>query len=218
MRVYSVFSSIQGESSRAGLPCTFVRLAGCSIGCSYCDTKNAADPSRGRHLDIARLLEEVRKKGNGLVEVTGGEPLEQGRTLDLLKSLCAEGYDVLLETSGAFSIENIDERVTVIMDQKCPSSGVVSKMVRGNLEKIKKRRKRGEVKFVIKNRTDFDFACDVCTGTDLIGNVEILFAPVWGELEPKRLAQWILDSKIEARLQIQLHKVLWPEGEEEKEI
>lgn len=218
MRVYSVFSSIQGESSRAGLPCTFIRLAGCSIGCSYCDTRSAADPSKGKHIEIEWMVGEVKREGNGLVEVTGGEPLEQENTRDLLERLCAEGYDVLLETSGACSIENIDERVTVIMDQKCPSSGVVNKMIPGNLEEIKKRKKRGEIKFVMQNRNDFDFACDVCTRDDLIGRVEILFAPVWGKLEPKRLAQWILNSGIDARLQIQLHKVIWPEGEEEKEL
>ncbi len=210
IQVYSIFSSIQGESSLAGRPCGFVRVTGCPLNCSYCDTRAACE-SPGRTMKIEEVLQEVSALNMRLVEVTGGEPLAQDESVHLLKALCNAGYDVMLETSGAFSIELIDPRVRVVMDVKCPDSGMADRMFQQNLEFLVP--SRHEVKFVVSSKDDFNWAVELCRKKKLSRKAELLVSPVLGVVEPRDLAKWMLSTHVPFRLQLQLHKVIWS-GEE----
>lgn len=213
LKVYSVFSSIQGEASCAGLPCTFVRLAGCPLACSYCDTRYACE-SEGREAHVREIVESVGKFRPKLVEVTGGEPLFQEETPELLRALCDAGFQVLLETCGAFPVDHIDPRVRVILDVKCPSSGMADRMLYDSLERLSG--DRHEVKFVVGSRTDFEWAVDLCRMNDLHTKVEVFVSPVDGEVQLADLADWVVSADIPLKLQIQLHKVIWPKDDEER--
>ncbi len=212
LQVYAIFSSIQGESTRSGLPTTFIRLAGCPLNCSYCDTRLACEAT-GDSMTVDDVVEKVAQHGRRLVEVTGGEPLAQKSALPLMTALADKGFDVMLETSGAFSIANVDPRVRVIMDVKTPGSQMRDKMDMSNLDLLDSN--RHELKFVITSRDDFDWASVLIRTRKLAGTCELLFSPASGLLKGEELAKWILDANLPVRLQLQVHKILWP-GEENK--
>jgi 7-carboxy-7-deazaguanine synthase len=202
--VNEIFYSIQGESSRAGLPCVFIRLTGCNLRCTYCDTAYAFD--EGQNLSLDEILSAVRRHGCRLVEVTGGEPLMQEGVYDLMARLCDEGYETLLETGGSLDIGRVDPRVTRIVDFKCPSSGMAKKNLWENVRYLND---CDEVKFVIGNREDFDWSLARIREHDLERRGRILMSVVFGELAPMELAGWILESGVGARMQLQMHKYIW---------
>ncbi len=203
--VSEIFLSIQGEGSRAGWPCSFVRLAGCDVGCTWCDTLYAH--SGGVPMEQAQVLEQIGKQGTLMVEVTGGEPLCQEGARPLLEALCDAGYEVLIETSGTMDMTDLDERVVRIMDVKGPSSGVVDKMYWENLKHL---RPEDEIKFPIADRQDYDFAKDVMKRYDLNRQCTVLMGVVAPRLALAELVKWILDDHLLVRLNVQLHKVIWP--------
>jgi len=206
MQVSEVFYSIQGESSFAGYPCAFIRLAGCNLRCSYCDSLYALDG--GREMSIPEILRAVDAFPTRLALVTGGEPMLQATVHELFRELLGRGYTVLLETGGQVSLSDVDARVHKIMDFKCPSSGMESHNDYGNVEYLTR---DDEVKFVIGDRRDFDWACDIVRRYDLPSRVgTILFAPVYGKMPYEDLAGWILSGGLAVRVQLQLHKIIWP--------
>lgn len=213
VRVFRIFASIQGESTAAGLPCSFVRLAGCPLRCAYCDTVDAREAS-GREMTAAQVVERVVELGHGLVEVTGGEPLHQEGTPSLLTALADAELEVMLETSGAFAIDEVDPRVRVVLDVKTPGSGMADRMRLENLERL--RPGRDEVKFVITSRADFDWAVALALETGIAGRLPLLVSPVPGAVEPADAAEWVLGSEAPLRLQLQLHKIIWSEGGEDR--
>ena len=204
LKVNEIYHSIQGESSKAGLPCVFIRLTYCNLRCSYCDTEYAF--YEGKEKSVDEIIKEVKKYGCKLLEVTGGEPLVQEESLDLMKKLCDEGFDVMLETGGSLPIENVDKRVLIVMDLKCPSSKMEKKNLYENIEHLKP---ADEVKFVIGNREDYDWTKEVIAKYDLRNKCKILFSVVFGELEPVTLVNWIIEDKLGVRFQLQLHKYIW---------
>ncbi|MEN6439534.1 MAG: radical SAM protein [Syntrophobacter sp.] len=207
LKINEIFHSIQGESSYAGLPCVFVRLAGCNLRCSYCDTRYAYDT--GADFDIPRIMEQVRSFGCGLVEVTGGEPLIQEEAPVLIRSLLDEGYEVLLETNGSLDISVVDNGCVRIVDIKCPSSGMADRNDMRNLERLSP---RDELKFVMGCREDYEFAAQrmrsMRPSAEAAG-IRINFSAVFGELSPRTLAEWILKDRLPVRLNVQLHKIIW---------
>jgi 7-carboxy-7-deazaguanine synthase len=206
-RVSEIFYSIQGEGTRAGMPCVFVRLQGCKLRCVWCDTPYALERRGGEVMTGEQILERVRSYGCRFVEFTGGEPLEQWGSFKLMQLLCQEGYTVAVETGGHVSIELLDERVIRIVDVKCPSSRMVRLNYWGNLELL---RAHDEVKFVIADRQDYEFARDVMERYRLPERVAaVLFSPAFGLLSPRQLAEWILQDRLPVRLQLQIHKYIW---------
>ena len=203
LRVTEIFHSIQGESSHAGRPCVFVRLAGCNLRCRWCDSEYTF--TGGEKSSIDDVIERVRSYGCNLVEVTGGEPLAQKEAFVLIERLCDDGFEVLIETSGSIDIEPVDRRAKIILDIKCPGSGEAAQNYWPNIEQL---REHDEIKFVIADRADYEWARGVITERGLAGRT-ILFSPVWGELELKPLAEWMLADRVPARLQTQLHKHIW---------
>lgn len=205
LTVFEIYASIQGESTHAGRPCTFVRLAACDLRCVWCDTPYAF--TGGTRMSIDDVVTEVDRLGVPLVELTGGEPMLQAEAPALMARLLDRGYTVLLETGGHRSLEHVPPAVIKIVDVKCPGSGEASKMHWPNLEGLAP---HDEVKFVITDRADFDYACDVVVRHHLESRVAaVLFSPVHGMLAPDELARWILDARIPVRLQIQSHKYIW---------
>ena len=202
--VNEIFHSIQGESSHAGFPCVFVRLTACNLRCTWCDTAYAF--YEGTPMTVAELLERVEAFRCKLVEVTGGEPLLQAGAFELMTALCDRGYDVLLETSGAVSIAPVDPRVRRIVDIKCPGSGMSDRNFWGNIAELKQ---TDELKFVLRDRADFDWAVARIRDLDLSARCPLIFSPVFGELEPVTLAGWILESRVPVRMQLQMHKYVW---------
>jgi len=206
LRVTEIFHSIQGESTHAGRPCTFVRLTGCPMRCTWCDSEYTF--SGGDHIAIDEVMERVRGFGCRLVEVTGGEPLAQREGFELVKRLCDQDYEVLIETGGFFSAAEIDPRARIILDIKCPASGEAERNHWPNLALL--RRDRDEVKFVVVNREDWDFARKVISDYDLENRaLAILISPAWGQIDLQELARWITESGLRVRLQLQLHKYIW---------
>ncbi len=206
MRITEIFYSIQGESSFAGLPCVFVRLTWCNLRCVWCDSEYTF--TGGAEMTIEQVIEKVRSFGCKLVEITGGEPLVQKRECtELVKRLCDEGFTVLVETGGSLDANVLDPRAIKILDVKCPGSGEAERNFWANLENLNP---RDEIKFVIKDRVDFDFALDIIQKYELNERKpDLLFSPVWGEVDLKDLAGWILQSGERARLQLQMHKYIW---------
>lgn len=205
LRITEIFYSLQGETSTVGLPTVFVRLTGCPLRCGYCDTEYAFYGGARQSLD--EVVAQVKALNAPWVTVTGGEPLAQRECWPLLSRLCDEGYKVSLETSGAISIEGIDPRVAVIMDLKTPGSGEVGRNLYDNLHLLKK---SDELKFVICDRRDYDWAkmrIDEYTLHDRVNN--LLFSPSHGTLTATDLANWIIEDRLPVRLQLQLHKLLW---------
>jgi 7-carboxy-7-deazaguanine synthase len=204
LRVTEIFHSIQGESSRVGLPTVFVRLTGCPLRCAWCDTAYAF--SGGEILSIDEVLLRVAAFDCTTVCVTGGEPLAQKGCLPLLDALCDAGYSVSLETSGALDIGGVDPRVARIVDLKAPGSGEHEKNRWENLDLLTA---GDELKFVLASRGDYDWAVAACRQRRLFERCPVLFSPVQGQLDPAQLAQWILDDRLPLRFQLQLHKLLW---------
>jgi len=205
LNVCEIYKSIQGESSFAGLPCTLIRLSGCNLRCRYCDTRYAMEP--GRDMTVEDVVAEVSRLGPSLVEITGGEPLEQNETPRLAKILLEKGYQVLVETNGSLDISVLPDGVIRIMDIKCPSSGESHKMMWENIWKLTR---RDEVKFVVADRHDYEWARGIILERLGISKTKVLFSTVFGELPPRRLVEWILEDGLQVRFQLQLHKVIWP--------
>jgi len=206
LKVHEIFLSLQGETSRIGLPTAFVRLTGCPLRCGYCDTAHAFQG--GEMLELDEILHRVEMTEAHYVTVTGGEPLAQKDCLPLLKMLCDAGYDVSLETGGSLDISGVDPRVSVILDIKTPGSGEVSKNLWANLSHLKP---HDEVKFVLCGSEDYNWAKQVLAERNIADKCPVLFSPVYGQLDPKMLAEWILADKLPVRFQLQLHKLLWGE-------
>jgi 7-carboxy-7-deazaguanine synthase len=204
VRITEIFHSIQGEASFAGRPCVFVRLTGCQMRCVWCDTAYAFHGGEWRTLDA--VVEAVRAFGCPLVEVTGGEPLLQPGVHPLMTRLCDEGFEVLLETGGGLDIKSVDRRVRRIVDVKCPGSGESANNRWENLDDL---RAGDELKFVIADRADYEWARETIAARALIRRCPIHLAPVWGALEPAELAAWILADRLAVRLSLQIHKLLW---------
>jgi len=206
LRVTEIFHSIQGESTHAGRPCTFVRLTGCPMRCVWCDSEYTF--TGGDHLSIDAIIEQVKSFGGRLVEVTGGEPLAQKEAFTLIERLCDDGYEVLVETGGYVSTKAVDPRATVILDVKCPASVVESRNHWPNLDWL--RADKDEVKFVVANKTDWDYAQELIERMELEKRCKaILISPAWGELNLQDLANWIATSGLDVRMQLQLHKYIW---------
>ena len=204
MKVCEIFKSIQGESSYAGMPCTFIRLAGCNLRCSYCDTTYAYN--EGSEFSEEDIVDEVRRAGIGLVEVTGGEPLLQKGICQLIRRLLDEGYKVLIETNGSINIKEVDRRAVIILDIKTPGSGMNAEMDLSNVDVIKN---TDEIKFVITNRGDYEWSKDIINRYNLINKCHLLMSPVYGMLPAEELARWMVEDRLGARLNLQLHKYIF---------
>jgi 7-carboxy-7-deazaguanine synthase len=221
LRITEIFHSVQGESTWAGLPCTFVRLTGCPLRCVWCDTAYAFHG--GQRMTLDEILERARhwraRRGTTLVEVTGGEPLAHPNAFPLVERLLDDGFTVLVETSGAFDVAPLDARAHRIMDLKCPGSGESRRNLWSNLECLTP---RDEVKFVVKDRVDWDWTASTIQERGLDERVRsgalkaLLVSPVWGETDLEALAGWILESGLPVRLQVQMHKLIW--GPERKGV
>jgi len=207
LRVTEIFLSLQGESRTVGIPTVFVRLTGCPLRCLYCDTAYAF--TGGEPVELAAVLERVAGYGVRHVTVTGGEPLAQAGCLGLLTALCDAGYAVSLETSGALDVSAVDPRVVKVLDLKAPGSGESDRNRYANLEHLSA---EDQVKFVICDRADYDWAKAQLTTHGLASRCELLFSPAYGQLPAHALAEWILHDRLPVRFQIQLHKVLWGEA------
>jgi len=204
LKINEIYHSIQGESTKAGLPCVFVRLTYCNLRCSYCDTEYAF--YEGYDSSLEEVINEVKKYGCNLVEVTGGEPLVQKESLELMEKLCDEGFEVMLETGGSLPIENVDKRVRVILDLKCPSSKMMKKNMYENIDHLKP---IDEVKFVIGTRKDYEWSKEQVEKYELNKKCGVLFSVVFDKLEPLMLVDWILEDKLDVRYQLQMHKFIW---------
>jgi 7-carboxy-7-deazaguanine synthase len=204
LTVNEIFYSIQGESTQAGRPCVFVRLTYCNLRCTYCDTAYAF--TEGRSMSIDGIMDQVRSFGCNLVEITGGEPLFQQGALLLMKMLCDEGFETMLETGGSLDIRQVDPRVRRIVDVKCPSSGMSGSNLWSNLDHLTP---HDEVKFVIGDREDFTYAIDVIRTHGLERRCTILLSPVFGVLSPLEISEWVLLHHVQARVQLQMHKYIW---------
>ena len=206
--VNELFYSIQGESSFAGQPCYFIRLAGCHLRCSYCDTEYAF--FEGYRETVACCIQKAKECGCSLVEVTGGEPLLQSEVHKLLTGLCDEGFQVLLETAGAIEFQDVDPRVYKIVDVKCPSSGMASRNIPDISDKLGP---KDELKFVIGDKRDFEWAHSWLKneGKDIPEKIPIHFSPTQGRCTPEELGGWILEQKLPVRLNLQIHKIIWPD-------
>lgn len=204
VRVTEIFYSVQGESTHAGRPCVFVRLTGCPLRCSWCDTEYAFHG--GADMTIDEVTARVNAYECSLVEITGGEPLHQPAAIPLIERLCADGFEVLIETSGAIDIGQVDRRARIIMDIKCPGSGMTDRMQWSNLAKLSR---HDEAKFVVKDRADYEWARELLRQHNLATRCHVLFSPVFGELDLRCLAEWILADRLPVRFQIQLHKIIW---------
>ncbi len=212
MKVCEIFTSIQGESTYAGLPCTFVRLSGCNLRCLYCDTKYSYED--GIEMSRDDVMDRVRLAGVSLVEITGGEPLMQKEeTLMLVRGLLDEGYEVLIETNGSFDIGEIDKRAVIILDVKTPGSGEGDAMNFTNFERLKP---SDEVKFVICDRADYEWSRELITKFGLKGRAKVLFSPALGMIAPAKLAGWIVEDRLQVRLNLQIHKYVF--GPEERGV
>jgi len=202
LKVNEIYASIQGESSHTGLPCVFVRLTGCNLRCSWCDTAYAFH--EGRELSLEEVVQQVETFSLPLVEITGGEPLMQEDVYPLMEALLEKGYKVMLETGGAIPIDRVPETVIKIVDIKCPGSGEDKKNHLQNLEFLSE---HDEIKFVLLDRADYEWSRDLLKSINPTN--QILFSPVYDKLDLKDLSQWILEDKLPVRLQTQLHKVIW---------
>lgn len=205
VKICEIFSSIQGESTYAGIPCIFIRFSGCNLRCSYCDTQYSYE--EGTELTLEDVMKRVGEEGGRLVEITGGEPLLQKDELDRLVTMLLDaGYHVLVETNGTLPIGSLDSRVTVIMDVKTPSSGMSEMNDFANLGLLKS---FDQVKFVICNRDDYLWARNIVQQYSLSKRCTVLFSPAYGSLEPRKLAEWILADRVDVRINLQLHKYIF---------
>ena len=204
LRVTEIFYSIQGESTYAGQPCVFVRLTGCPLRCSWCDTTYAF--YGGKDMSLESVLKQVNSYACPLVEVTGGEPLAQPAAFPLITKLCDEKFEVLVETSGSIDITSVDSRAQIIMDIKCPGSEMEDRIHWGNLQHITA---KDQIKFVISNRRDYDWAVDIVKRHHLTDRCPVLFSPTFASQDLRHMAEWILQDRLSVRFQVQLHKFIW---------
>ncbi|WP_022665124.1 7-carboxy-7-deazaguanine synthase QueE [Desulfospira joergensenii] len=205
LNVCEIFFSLQGESTFAGLPCVFVRLSGCNLNCSWCDTLYSKTESRPMSLD--KILERVESYACPLVEITGGEPLIQDQTPDLVSKLLKKGFQVLLETNGSRDIGLVDPACIRILDVKCPSSGEPGSFLAENIDRLTR---QDEIKFVVGSRRDYEYARKfIQDSLDRVSGEKIHISPVFGRIRPSDLAVWILEDRLKARLSIQQHKIIW---------
>ena len=204
--VNEICLTIQGESTYVGRPCVLVRLAGCPRACCYCDTPQARPFDAGEALTIGQIVDRVDALGCPLVEITGGEPLAQPASADLARRLLERGFEVLVETSGSYPIDALPPNVVRIMDLKCPSSG---EQERNDVSNVERLTSADQVKFVIADRTDYEWARETVATYRLSERCEVLFSPAFGLIEPRRLAEWIVADRLPVRLQVQLHKYVW---------
>lgn len=210
--VSELFYSLQGESTRAGLPCLFIRLAGCNLRCRYCDARYTWEEP-GEAMTSAAILAWVEQFPGVMVELTGGEPLFQAGALPLLEQLVVTGRQVLLETNGSLPVDRVPEQVAIILDVKCPDSGMAERNLPANLDCLRARRLRGatdEIKFVLSSEADFHWARELVLRHRLERNATVLFSPVRPQFDPARLAELLLAHRMNVRLQLQLHTLLWP--------
>jgi 7-carboxy-7-deazaguanine synthase len=204
-RINEIYYSIQGEGTKAGEPCVFVRFTYCNLRCTYCDTEYAFYD--GKEMSIDDIIDEVKNFNCNLVEITGGEPLVQKEDcLELMKKLCDLNYNVMIETGGSISISEIDRRVKIIMDLKCPSSGMEKKNLYDNINYLKS---NDELKFVIGNREDYNWSKEIIKKYSLEEKCIILFSPVFDKIQPVEIVNWILKDNLKVRFQLQLHKYIW---------
>jgi 7-carboxy-7-deazaguanine synthase len=211
LKINEIFKSIQGESTYAGLPCTFIRLAGCNLRCTYCDTNYAYYD--GDELSDEKIISKIEEYGVKCVEFTGGEPLLQEETPKLLKTLLDKDFDVLIETNGSICIGCLDKRLNIIMDYKTPKSGMSERMRPKNFEFLKK---SDQIKFVLMDKSDYEWAKEVIVNNNLHDKFDnILMSPAYGELSPKSLVNWVLSDNIPVRVQLQIHKYIWAPDEHE---
>ena len=204
LQITEIFHSLQGESRSVGLPTTFVRLTGCPLRCSYCDTEHAFQG--GERLTLDQIVEQVDALGSYYVTVTGGEPLVQKAVYPLMRRLCDQGYRVSLETGGMVDISEVDERVERVIDLKTPGSGEVEQNHWENLQQLTP---QDQLKVVIRDRADYEWLLPILKQHQLEQRCEVLLSPVQGEMDPTALAEWILEDRLEVRFQLQLHKILW---------
>ena len=204
LKINEIYASIQGESSHTGLPCIFIRLTGCNLRCTWCDTAYAFH--KGDDLTVEETIQKVETFSLPLVEITGGEPLMQEEVYPLMDKLLETGYRVMLETGGALPIDKVPEKVIKILDMKCPGSGEDKK---NHLKNLKFLAPHDEVKFVLLDRADYEWSRDLLKKLDLPSSIQILFSPVFDKLDLKDLSEWILEDRLPVRLQTQLHKVIW---------
>lgn len=206
LRVTEIFRSIQGESTHAGRPCTFVRLTGCPMRCVWCDSEYTF--TGGEYVALDNVMAQVRAFNCKLVEVTGGEPLAQREGFTLIERLCSEGFEVLVETGGYVSTEDVDPRARIILDVKCPASGEEARNHWPNLEHL--RADKDEVKFVITNFADWTYALDIIRRYELSKRARaVLISPAWNTVDLKDMAEWVSTSGLDVRMQLQLHKYIW---------
>ena len=208
LKINEIYHSIQGESSFTGLPCIFIRLTYCNLRCSYCDSEYTF--YEGTDMSIDKILNKIKKYSCKLVEVTGGEPLFQKNCIELLQKLVDLDYKVLLETSGSLTIKDVPKEVINIIDFKCPSSNMKKKNLWENINYLKP---DDEVKFVIGNREDYDWAKNKIKKYNLTNTCKVLMSPTYKEIEPGMITKWILEDNLNIRFQVQLHKEIWPEEE-----
>ena len=206
LRVNEIFKSIQGESSYAGIPCVFVRLTGCNLRCSYCDTTYAYD--EGVEMSVNEILSTIKGYNCKNVCITGGEPLLQKSVNKLINLLKKNRYKIFVETGGSINIDKLPRAVTRIMDIKCPDSGMEKEMDWGNIERLKA---SDEIKFIISSRKDYEWAKRITRKYKLTDRAQILFGVAYGRMKPKTLAGWILKDNLEVRFQLQLQKYIWPD-------
>ena len=204
IKINEIYLSVQGESTHTGLPCIFIRLTGCNLRCSWCDTAYAFH--EGKNMSIDEILQKVENFGIHLVEITGGEPLMQDNVYTLMKRLIEKGYKVMLETGGSISLERVPKDVIKIMDLKCPGSGEQDK---NNLDNLKLLAPHDEVKFVILDKKDYEWSRDIIKKYKINETAHILFSPVFDKLELKEMVKWILEDRLPVRLQTQLQKIIW---------
>ena len=204
LKVNEIFHSIQGESRHAGRPCVFVRLTLCNLRCAWCDTAYAFE--EGIDLPVGAILSRVAAYGTGYVLITGGEPLVQEGVHDLIGELCDRGYEVAVETGGSLDVSSLDRRAMVVMDLKCPGSGMSDRNRFENLDLLKP---TDEVKFVLTDRVDYEWAREVIARRGLTGRFGVLLSPSHGVLHPQTLSEWILSDRLPVRLQLQIHKYIW---------
>lgn len=205
LKINEIYHSIQGESTYAGRPCIFVRLTGCNLRCTYCDSEYAFYD--GKEMSVQEVIDQIKKYDCKLVEITGGEPLVQiDGCLQLTKKLCDLNYEVMIETGGSVSIKEIDPQVKIIMDLKCPSSGMMDKNLYENINYLKE---TDEVKFVTGTKEDYDWSKEIVNKYKLSSKCIVLFACVFNKLEPLSLVNWILEDRLDVRFQLQMHKYIW---------
>ena len=204
LKVNEIYYSVQGESTHVGRPCIFIRLTSCNLRCTYCDTEYAF--YEGRDMKIPEIMDKIKQWNCNLVEVTGGEPLFQDECIHLLKKLMNQNYEVMLETGGSLSISDVPIEIIKIVDFKCPSSGMEKKNLWSIVNDLQS---HDEVKFVIGDREDFDWAEAMLNKYSLNKKCAILFSPTFGEIDPSLIVEWILDKNLPVRIQLQMHKHIW---------